>query len=127
MQAQEHQQVVEAYIQAYNAFDVDGMVALLHPDIVFSNISGGVETLRTQGVSEFRAVAEDAKAAFTTRRQIVTQLEHRDNQVEVLIAYAATLAIGLPNGLQAGDQLQLQGKSVFTFEDGRIRTLADYS
>jgi hypothetical protein len=37
------------------------------------------------------------------------------------------LALDLPNGMHAGQELRLQGRSRFTFQDGKIRTLADYS
>jgi ketosteroid isomerase-like protein len=36
--------LIERYIAAYNAFDVPGMLVLLHPDVTFENVVGGEVT-----------------------------------------------------------------------------------
>lgn len=61
-----HRGLIERYIAAYNAFDVSGMMALLHPDIVFENIAGDRVTASARGADEFRALAEHAATLFTT-------------------------------------------------------------
>jgi len=33
--------VIERYLYAYNTFDIDGIMSVIHPDIEFKNISGG--------------------------------------------------------------------------------------
>lgn len=50
--------LVERFIAAYNAFDVEGMLALLDPDVVFAvdlspELRAG-ETLRLGGRSRYR-------------------------------------------------------------------------
>lgn len=54
------QKVIENYIQAYNQFDIEGMLTDLHEDVVFENISEGILTLRTEGIDEFHTQAEKA-------------------------------------------------------------------
>lgn len=40
MTASQHQVCIEQYLRAYNASDVDGMLALLADDVHFENWSG---------------------------------------------------------------------------------------
>ena len=120
-------QLVQDYIEAYNRFDVDGMVCHLHEDVVFRNISGGEVNLTTTGKESFRQQAEQAKQYFSQREQRVTDWQLADNQVEVLIDYVAVAAVDFPNGLKAGDALQLKGKSIFQFADDRIVSIEDIS
>ena len=62
MRERDAKRIIDACVQAYSCFDIDGMMALIHPDIEFTNISGGMvnaaaagaeETIRLQGRSEF--------------------------------------------------------------------------
>ncbi|OON67880.1 hypothetical protein B0919_16465 [Hymenobacter sp. CRA2] len=120
-------QIVQQYLDAYNRFDVAGMLQPLHEDVVFRNIAAGEVTLTTTGRDAFRQQAEQATQYFTQREQRVTDWRVATGRVEVDIDYTAVLAVGLPNGLQPGDTLQLQGKSVFHLADGLIISIDDIS
>ena len=121
------QQTIENYINAYNNFDVEGMLLQLHPEVEFENITDGEVTTSLKGSEAFRQQAEEATNYFTQREQKITKLTIADNTAEVQIDYSATLALNLPNGLKAGDKLELKGRSVFTFKEGKIIRLQDYS
>ncbi|MCC3156635.1 GNAT family N-acetyltransferase [Hymenobacter sp. 15J16-1T3B] len=121
------QQLVQEYIDAYNRFDVAGMLRPLHPDVVFRNVAGGEVTLTTNGQNAFRQQAEQATQYFTQREQRVTDWRVAAGRVEINIDYNAVLAVELPNGLKPGDALQLQGRSVFGIFDGLIRSIDDIS
>ena len=127
MEASTPEQLVTAYLDAYNRFDVEGMLAPLHDDVEFRNIANGEVTLTTTGKEAFRQQAEQAMHYFSQRRQHVTQWEVSSHRVEVTIDYTAVAAIALPNGLKPGDFLHLQGKSVFRFQDGKIIFIEDIS
>ena len=120
-------QLVEAYIEAYNRFDVAGMLSPLHENVVFRNVSNGEVSLLTSGKDAFRQQAEQATQYFSEREQRITDWQVNGQQVEVAIDYTAVVAIALPNGLQPGDTLQMQGKSVFQIEDGQIISIEDIS
>ena len=120
-------QLVEAYIEAYNRFDVAGMLAPLHEDVVFRNVSNGEVNLTITGKADFRQQAEQATQYFSAREQHVTEWLMSGPRVEVSIDYFAVAAIELPNGLQPGDAVQLQGQSVFAIEDGWIISIEDIS
>ena len=121
------QQAVDAYIRAYNAKDVEGMLANLHPEISFRNLSRGEVTLETEGVDQFREAAEQAAAIFTTRSMTPLGFHFGDDVTSVLVDFSGELAVDLPDGPAAGETLKLRGESVFTFEDGLIVVIEDRS
>ena len=124
---EQQKQIIENYIAAYNDFDLDGMVRDLHPDVVFENTSNGEVNLRTESIAAFREQAEAATQYFTEREQTASSWEFKDQLVIVHIDYRAVLAVDLPNGMKAGDTLQLKGTSEFRFRDGKVIGIADKS
>jgi hypothetical protein len=127
MEQSDIQQRIEAYINAYNNFDVAGMLATLHPSIEFKNMANGELTLTTKGIKAFEAQARQATQFFKQRKQTITAITFANQQAEVNIDYQGVLAIDLPNGLKSGDTLTLQGKSIFRFTDNLISYLEDIS
>jgi ketosteroid isomerase-like protein len=127
MGEKEMRQMIEGFVAAYNDFDVAGMTRHLHPDIEFRNISGGETTHATTGIAAFTQQAQAATQYFSERQQQITGITFQDNTATVFIDYSATLAVDLPDGLKAGDKINLQGKSVFSFADHKIIRLEDYS
>jgi predicted RNase H-like nuclease len=121
------QSLIEEYVQAYNQFDIDGMLKNLHPELVFENVSGGQVTLSTKGLEAFKTQAESAVEYFSKREQRITEFSFHQDQVEVNIDYTAVLVKDLPIGLKKGDTLKMQGKSVFVFEGGKIFKITDES
>jgi ketosteroid isomerase-like protein len=121
------EQIITDYIRAYNRFDIDGMLVNLHPEIEFVNISNGETNLTLQGIEKFREQAEIAMAVFTERHQEVISMRSQLDTAEVEIDYRGILAIDLPMGLKKGDTLELKGKSIFKFSDGKIIQLTDIS
>ncbi|ASA25804.1 nuclear transport factor 2 family protein [Paenibacillus donghaensis] len=126
MISEETKEMIENYIKAYNSFDVEGIVKLLHKDIVFRNFSNGELNTETRGTEEFRELAEKSAKIFASRHQSINDYSAIDGKVEIQIDYEASLAVDLPNGLKIGDKLQLQGKSIFEIRDGKISLIEDY-
>lgn len=127
MTSEETQAIIENYIEAYNLFDVESMVKLLHKDIIFRNLSNGEVDTETRGIQAFKELAEKSSNIFSSRRQTITNYSAINDRVEILVDYEAILAIDLPNGLKIGDKLQLKGKSVFEIIEGKISLIKDYS
>jgi ketosteroid isomerase-like protein len=127
MEATAPKQLVELYIEAYNRFDVAGMLRPLHEDMVFRNVSNGEVNLTTTGKESFREQAEQATQYFSQREQRVTNWQVNGQRIEISIDYKAVAAIEFPNGLKPGDALQMQGKSVFEIENGQIISIEDIS
>ena len=53
MKKNEVKGLIQSYLDAYNSFDVEGMLQLLHNDIEFRNILNGVVYVETKGIEEF--------------------------------------------------------------------------
>jgi len=119
--------LIERYVAAYNAFDVDGMLATLAPDVRFENWSGGQLTAASDGRDAFRVLAEQAKALFAAREQRVTALAPRGDTLVAAIAWRGELAVDVPGGPTAGTRLSLRGESEFVVRDGRLALVVDRS
>lgn len=120
-------EIIKDYIDAYNRFDIESMTLHFDASIHFENVSDGVVNMVLDGLPAFKQQAEMAKHLFSQRAQVITALKHGDNETEASITYTGTLAADFPNGLKKGDTLQLSGKSVFTFANGKITRLVDMS
>lgn len=127
MQQPSPKELIDRYLAAYNAFDVDGMLALLSPDIRFENYSGDQLTAEASGIDAFRRLAEQSKALFSEREQRITALELGADRAVAGIAYRGRLAADIPGGPAAGTVIELQGRSEFAFGDGRITRIVDRS
>jgi len=124
---EQQKQIVENYVTSYNNFDIDGMIANLDENVVFENISNGKVDLRTEGLDQFKKQAETAKEYFRQRKQTIEDWKFSDSIVSIKINYQAILDIDLPNGLKSGDSLNLKGKSIFKFNEGKIVKITDES
>jgi len=122
-----YKKAVETYINAYNNFDVEGMLSQMHPEIKFENISNGQITLTTNGIEELKNQALQAKELFKERKQTALNMVIRENEVEVEIDYFGILAQDLPNGMKADDKIELKGKSIFKFKEDKFIELKDIS
>jgi ketosteroid isomerase-like protein len=127
MDATQAEKLVDSYIEAYNGFDVPGMLACLHPDVQFEHSTNGDVTVRLEGKAAFEAQATRAAVWFSERTQHVTAFRWQDEQADVAIDYFAITATDLPNGIKAGTTLQFSGRSVFSFRDELIAFIQDFS
>lgn len=118
---------VENYVRAYNSFDIERMLADLHDRIIFKNISNGQVTLETKGIEAFQDQARQVVSLFTEREQKINNFSFSEDRCEIEIDYQATLAADLPNGLKAGDKIELKGRSIFRFWGDKIAEIQDIS
>lgn len=127
MDTDEKQALLERYLDAYNSFDIERMMEVVHQDIEFRNISDGEVNASALGANEFRKLAEQSKRLFSSRRQTVTKFDLDGNAVSLEVDFVGVLASDLPNGIKAGETLRLTGRSELVFRDGKIYQLTDYS
>ncbi|MEP7185438.1 MAG: nuclear transport factor 2 family protein [Rhodanobacter sp.] len=127
MEEHEKRQLIEQYIAAYNRRDVDGMMALLTPDVQFKNISAGQINASARGMVEFRELAQHGEVFFSDRAQSLLALKLSSSSAVATIDYRSVLAVDMPEGPKAGSVIKLSGESEFWFENGRISHLIDRS
>ncbi|HYH16073.1 MAG TPA: nuclear transport factor 2 family protein [Flavisolibacter sp.] len=123
----EREAIIQNYIAGYNEFDIDKMVQDFDDEIVFQNISGGETTLSLLGLNALKVQAQQATQYFSSRTQTIKSFTHKSDDTEIEVDYNATLAIDLPDGLKKGEELHLQGRSIFTFSGNKITKLVDIS
>jgi len=124
----QQQAIVESYVRAYNAFDVDGMLLHLHDEVVFRNISNGEINLETRSKIAFSEQAQLAAGYFTERKQTIVNIQFPEDQVvEIAIDYQGVLAVDFPNGMKCGDHIDLKGKSTFRLLGDQIIEIEDVS
>lgn len=120
-------EIVKDFIKAYNSHNVESMLAYLHPEIEFKNISNGVENAHTNGIEKFSELANNSINIFSEREQKITSYRESNDAVNVEINFRGILAIDLPNGLKARETLIMNGKSTYVFKDNLIISLVDES
>lgn len=123
----DRERIIQNYIEGYNGFDIDKMVADFDSNIIFENVQNGQINVSLEGLEAFRQQAVLAKSYFTTRQQKIKSFKHEDNKTEIEIDYKAVLAMDLPNGLKNGQEFHVTGKSVFEFNGNKIIRLTDIS
>lgn len=121
------EKIIQRYLEAYNQFDVEGMLKDVAENIIFENISNGVTTLKTEGIEALRKQAVQATHFFSERQQNIVSIVHEADKSIVEIDYSAVLAMDFPNGLQKGQKLNLKGKSIFQFLGNKIVAITDIS
>ena len=117
--------MIQRYVKAYNNFDVDKMLADMAEDVKFENIADGLVTLSIEGKEALKEQMENAGNLFSERTQTISQYSYSKDYVEIRVDYKAMVAVDLPNGIKAGEQIELKGKSIFMFRDNQIIELKD--
>jgi hypothetical protein len=119
--------LIDRYLAAYNAFDIEAMLAQLDPAVRFENVANGQLTAEAAGIEEFRRLAEQSKGMFSEREQRVTGLTREGGTVVAEIAWRGRLAASIPDGPAAGTVLEMKGRSEFDFGAGGIVKIVDRS
>jgi hypothetical protein len=119
--------LITRYLAAYNAFDIEGMLAQLDPAIRFENYSGGQLSAETTGIEAFRQLAEQSKTLFSEREQRITALTEEDVMLVAEIAWRGRLAADVPDGPPAGTLIEMRGRSEFAFGPRGIARIVDRS
>lgn len=114
------------YIRRYNEKNVDGMLELFTEDVVFESISSATGYINVKGKENLRRLAEKSVEIFAERQQTPTTMVLDDDNIAVEIEYRARLAMDLPDGKKAGDEVEFRGASFFVVRDGLISKLTDY-
>lgn len=119
--------LVNTYLDHYNAFRTEELLEMFTDDCNFQNVTNSAGVVECTDKMQLRSVFEQSQDLFQTRKQTITNWIENGNKVAIETDYVATLACDLPNGFQKGDTIYVRGVSTFEFEDGKIKSLRDYS
>ena len=117
--------IIRDYIEAYNSFDIAGMLACLSNDIEFKNISNGEVNAHINSKAEFETLANMSVSAFESRKQTITRFMTVGEITMVEVDYEAIVATDLPNGWKAGQELSFSGASAFELRGDKIMRIID--
>ena len=113
-------EIVQKYINAYNKFDIDGMISLMHIDCTFEMIHDNKITLKTYGKSDFRQLCILSKNNYKYRKQIIESFKEENNKVEVNLYFKATLAIDIPDLGKKDEKISFETKTIFELKNNAI-------
>lgn len=122
-----NKKIVSDYIEYYNSFQLEKMIDLFSQDCCFENISNSSNPVRCVGKMALYEMACSTSKLFKERKQTVTNWIIGENKIAIEIDYMAILSELLPNGLKAGDSINLKGVSIYEFENKKIKRLCDFS
>jgi len=111
---------VQKYISAYNDFDIETMVSLMHADCIFESRENNVVMFSTKGKTSFRQICNLSKKNYKYRNQVIEDFKHYDNKVEVKLYFKATLAVDIPDLGKKDEQIAFETKSIFEFKNDLI-------
>lgn len=125
MHAEAKRVLIDTYIQAYNNFDIEKMLSVVHVEIEFANMENGEVNASASGIDDFRRMAEQSKNLFESRNQRITRFFEKENMAVIDVDYEAVLAANLAIGIETAEKLRLKGLSEFVFKDGKICKITD--
>lgn len=64
MNSEQMMEKIQLFIDGYNSFDVDAMLSVLDPEVVFMNTVGGKTDVEIRGIESFRKLAEQSLPFF---------------------------------------------------------------
>lgn len=117
--------LIQAYIDAYNGFDVEGMLVALTDDVRFEHHSGGELSVATDGKADFEKLARVGAALFASRRQSLLERRDEGDTIVATIDFHGEIAEDIPGGPGAGTIIEMRGTSEFTFAGGKIAKVVD--
>lgn len=120
MNIEEKRSVIDRYVHAFNSFDVDTMVSVLHPEISYTCISNGTTVFSAAGIEEFRTLGELWQKLFSSRKLTVIELYEKANLTILEISCSAVWAIESPDGMKAGETLVQEGVAEISFREEKL-------
>lgn len=117
--------LIHAYVDAYNRFDVEGMLVTLTDDVRFEHHSDGELSVATDGKADFEKLARVGAALFASRTQTLGEWREEDETIVVTVDFHGEIAEDIPDGPGAGTIIEMSGVSEFTFVDRKIAKVID--
>lgn len=116
-QSMDHARIVEAFAAAFNARDVDAMLALAHDDIEWLSVDGAKVSVETAGKDALRQSMTAYFESCPTCR----------SEVEITGGTAVRLAVvETASWTAASGRRSQKSLAIYEFADGRIRRVSYY-
>jgi hypothetical protein len=113
MKKENMKKIIAAYIKAYNEFDVDELLKKVN--------------LELKGKDALQKQAKEAAVMFKEREMKITEQTIKNDTLENKIDFKGVLAMDIPDGPKSGETIEIKGKSIFKFREGKIVLIEDIS
>jgi ketosteroid isomerase-like protein len=120
-----HHVLIQAYVDAYNRFDIEGMLATLADDVRFEHHVAGEIAVATDGKADFEKLARVGAALFASREQTIEEVEEEGEVLIATVHFHGEIADDIPDGPGAGTIIEMDGTSEFAFAGGKIVRVID--
>ncbi|MEJ2415914.1 MAG: nuclear transport factor 2 family protein [Exilibacterium sp.] len=127
MVTDKEKKVIQAYVDAYNHFDLPTMLSCLDENVVFQKVAADVVDTETVGIAAFKALAEETEGLYSSRELKILGWDKKAQKVIVRINCHVTLNVDLPSGLKTGSPLDIRDVFEFVVRDGKIAEIIDRS
>jgi len=117
--------LIDAYIDAYNRFDIEGMLDLVTDDVRFEHHTGDELSVATDGKAQLEKLARVGALLFASRKQTLLKMHEEGTVVIATIDFHGEIAEDIPDGPGAGSIIEMQGTSEFGFHNGKINRIID--
>jgi ketosteroid isomerase-like protein len=119
--------IIQQYFDAFNRFDVGGMLNLLDDKFKFYLFQNEVLNMEMKGKKQFRELAEPSRDYLSSREQIIISAREVKQGIEVTTSYTAMFAVDLPHNQKAGESTTRESKTIFSLKNGNILEMREYA
>ena len=116
--------VVDAFLQAYNSFDLVKLEDLMDPRIRLVHYGRGIEADGRDAV--LALFAGSAEGPFPGRRFLPARARLVDGDRVAVDVWEATAQADVPGMARAGETVEMELCTIFTVRDGRIVAYDEY-
>lgn len=117
--------VVTRYLAAFNARDVEGMLAALSDNIRFRNIENDDVNVDIIGLMAFEHLARESAAAFRTRSLTPSGVIIAGPHIAFNAHFVGVLDRAAGEALKAGQNIEMDGQSYIRVEHDFITEITD--
>jgi hypothetical protein len=115
--------MVVDFLDAYNAKNVDGMLADVTNDVMFRHYCDAGVLFKAEDKTAFEAALREEVAAFTQRTHTVKTSMTMLGSTVLTTQFDARVGKNLSNGWVAGQEITLPGAAEFQFRDDKIANI----
>jgi hypothetical protein len=115
--------MVVDFLEAYNAKDIDKMLADVTSDLVFRHYCDAGVLFKADDKATFEAALREEVGAFKQRSQVVKTAMTLLGSTVLTTQFHAVVAKDLSNGWKAGQEITLPGAAEFQFRDDQIANI----
>ncbi len=118
--------IIDKYIDASNSSNTETILSLVHKNVIFLNIVNGKVELMAKGIFEFKKILEQTNTIYQFHYKKILDYKIRKDSAEIIFKHKSCFTVSIPNGPNAWEIEEVQGKSIFFFKEEKISSIENY-